>query len=99
LPDGFFLNQKSQFGNILEGLDGKMLIYFSAFRNILRTFGIFYYYLVLFVFIWYIFSGFGIVYQEKSGNPARFHEDHFKFFTIFSNKKERRRCDARVTPV
>jgi hypothetical protein len=21
------------------------------------------------VFIWYIFSGFGIMYQEKSGNP------------------------------
>jgi hypothetical protein len=25
--------------------------------------------LVHFVFIWYIFSGFGIMYQEKSGNP------------------------------
>jgi hypothetical protein len=23
------------------------------------------------VFIWYIFSGFGIMYQEKSGNPDR----------------------------
>jgi hypothetical protein len=22
------------------------------------------------VFIWYIFSGFGIMYQEKSGNPG-----------------------------
>jgi hypothetical protein len=22
------------------------------------------------VFIWYIFSGFGIMHQEKSGNPA-----------------------------
>jgi hypothetical protein len=26
--------------------------------------------LVHFVFIWYIFSGFGIMYQEKSGNPG-----------------------------
>jgi hypothetical protein len=23
------------------------------------------------VFIWYIFSGFGIMYQEKAGNPER----------------------------
>jgi hypothetical protein len=41
-----------------------------AIWNILQTFGIFYDHLVHFVFIWYIFSGFGIMYQEKSGNPA-----------------------------
>jgi hypothetical protein len=40
-----------------------------AIWNILRTFGIFYDHLVHFVFIWYIFSGFGIMYREKSGNP------------------------------
>jgi hypothetical protein len=33
-------------------------------------FGIFYVHLVPFVFIWYIFSGFGITYLEKSGNPG-----------------------------
>jgi hypothetical protein len=38
--------------------------------NILQTFGIFYDHLVHFVFIWYIFPGFGIMSQEKSGNPA-----------------------------
>jgi hypothetical protein len=27
--------------------------------------------LVHFVYIWYIFSSFGIMYQEKSGNPGR----------------------------
>jgi hypothetical protein len=37
--------------------------------NTLRPFGIFYDHLVHFVLIWYIFSGFGIMYQEKSGNP------------------------------
>jgi hypothetical protein len=37
--------------------------------NILWRFGIFYDPLVHFVFIWYIFSGFGMKYQEKSGNP------------------------------
>jgi hypothetical protein len=41
-----------------------------AIWNILQTFGIFYDHLVHFVFVRYIFSGFGIMYQEKSGNPA-----------------------------
>jgi hypothetical protein len=41
-----------------------------AIWNILQTFGIIYDHLVQFVFIWYIFSGFGIIRQEKSGNPA-----------------------------
>jgi hypothetical protein len=31
---------------------------------------IFYGHLVYFVVIWYIFPRFGILYQEKSGNPA-----------------------------
>jgi hypothetical protein len=29
------------------------------------------------VFIWYIFSGFGVMYQEKSGNPAHFFLQRF----------------------
>jgi hypothetical protein len=36
----------------------------------LQLFGIFYARLVHFVFIWYIFSRFGIMYLEKSGNPG-----------------------------
>jgi hypothetical protein len=40
-----------------------------AIWNILRIFGIFYDHLVHCVFIWYSFSGFGIMQQEKSGNP------------------------------
>jgi hypothetical protein len=47
-----------------------MLIYFVPIGNILQTFGVFYKHLLHFVFIWYIFSGFGIMYQEKSGNPG-----------------------------
>jgi hypothetical protein len=35
-----------------------------------QTFGIFYDHLVHLVLIWYIFSGFGIMHQEKSGNPG-----------------------------
>jgi hypothetical protein len=47
----------------------EMLIYFTFLCNILQTFGISYDHLVHFAFCWYIFSGFGIVFQEKSGNP------------------------------
>jgi hypothetical protein len=35
--------------------------------------GYFYDHLLHFVYFWYIFSGFGIMYQEKSGNPALVH--------------------------
>jgi hypothetical protein len=73
LPDFFkflFSNQKSQFGKFCRALDWKMLTYFMAIGNILRTFEIFYDTLVHFVFIWYIFYGFGIIHQEKSGNPG-----------------------------
>jgi hypothetical protein len=44
-------------------VDWKELVYFIAIRNILRTFVIFYDNLENFVFIWFIFSGFGIMYQ------------------------------------
>jgi hypothetical protein len=58
-------------------LGGKMLIYFMAIWNILRIFGIFYDHLVQFVFLWYILSGVGTVYQEKSGNPDDQSFSHF----------------------
>jgi hypothetical protein len=44
-------------------LDCKLLIYFTAIWNTLRTLGIFYDHLVQFVFIWYISSGFGVIRQ------------------------------------
>jgi hypothetical protein len=47
--------------------------------NIWRTFGIFHDCLLRFVFIWYIFSGFGIIDQEKSGNPGR----HAQFNNVY----------------
>jgi hypothetical protein len=37
--------------------------------SILLLFDIFNVHLVYFVLIWYIFPWFGILYQEKSGNP------------------------------
>jgi hypothetical protein len=56
---------------IFRALDWKMLVYVMSIWNILRIFG------VLFMTIWYtlcslgaFFTGFGIMQQEKSGNPA-----------------------------
>jgi hypothetical protein len=44
-----------------------------AIWNILGPFGIFWGHLGYFMTIWYIFSGLGIMYHEKSGNPG--HKD------------------------
>jgi hypothetical protein len=70
LPDGLFLNQKSIFGKILEGLAMKdagifygHLVYFATILYILWPFVVFCNYLVS-------FSHFGMLYQDKSGNPA-----------------------------
>jgi hypothetical protein len=41
------------------------VFYLMVILNILQTLGIFYDHLIHFVVIWYIFSGFGIMYQEK----------------------------------
>jgi hypothetical protein len=69
LPDGFFSNQKVPIW-VNFGGPWKMLIYFMAVWNILQTFSICHDHLVHFVFLWYIFSGFGIMRRGKSGNPA-----------------------------
>jgi hypothetical protein len=62
--------QNPNLGKFGKALDWKMLIYFVAILNILRTLGIFCDHFVQFVLIWYIFTSFGIMHQEKSGNPA-----------------------------
>jgi hypothetical protein len=62
-------NQNPKLGKFLRALDWKMLIYLMAIWNILQTFAICYDHLVDFLFVWCIFSSFGIMHQEKSGNP------------------------------
>jgi hypothetical protein len=57
-----FQTKNPNLGKFWRALDWKKLI--------LWPFGIFYGYLVNFVFIWYILSRFGNMYQEKSGNPG-----------------------------
>jgi hypothetical protein len=68
LPDS---NQKSQFGQILEGLAMADVGICTAVLSTLRPNDTFYGHLVHFVVIWYIFSSFGILYREQSGNPAQ----------------------------
>jgi hypothetical protein len=47
-----------------------MLLSFMAITSIFRLFGIFYGHLVYFLPFWYILPVFGMLYQEKSGNPS-----------------------------
>jgi hypothetical protein len=61
-------NQNLNLG-IFWALELIMLVYFTVNCNILRPFGIFYSNLVYMVVLWYIFSLFGTLYPEKSGNP------------------------------
>jgi hypothetical protein len=61
-----FQTKHPNLGKFWKTIDWKILIYFMAIWSILRTFGEFYDHFVL---ICYIFSGFGITYQQKSGNP------------------------------
>jgi hypothetical protein len=57
-----FRTQNPNLGKFWSALDWEMLIYFMSIWIILRTWGISYNRLVH-------FSGFRIMYQEKSGNP------------------------------
>jgi hypothetical protein len=81
----YFQTKNSNLGKFLRGLDWKMLKYFMAISNILRTFGVFHDHLVHFLFIGYSFSGFGIMHQEKSGNPGSpiLHNSTKKYFFHF----------------
>jgi hypothetical protein len=46
-----------------------MWVQFMAIVVLLSPFGVFYHHLVYFVEIWYKFSHFGMLEQEKSGKP------------------------------
>jgi hypothetical protein len=79
LPDGIFSWQKSQFGKIFEGLAFEVVDMFHCllvhvfYGHLVHFMAIWYTY---FIAIWYIlwsfgiFSGFGILHHEKSGNPG-----------------------------
>jgi hypothetical protein len=62
LPDGLFSNQKSKHGQILEGLRLLNVHIFYGYWEYLTD--------LLFYDRFLHFSGFSIMYLEKSGNPA-----------------------------
>jgi hypothetical protein len=66
----YFQNKNHNLCKFWRALDWKMLILFMAIWNILRTFGIFYDHLVHIGVHFVHFSGFGMMHQEKSGNPV-----------------------------
>jgi hypothetical protein len=74
LPDGIFSNQISQLGSILEGLVMEDVGISNGYLVFLRLLDIFYEHLLYFLVIWYIYPRFGMLYQEKSGNPGLYLE-------------------------
>jgi hypothetical protein len=70
-----FQTKNPNLGKFWSALDWKMFIYFMATCNISQILDIFYDHMVHFLFIWYIFSVFGIMYQEKSGKPGQLSDD------------------------
>jgi hypothetical protein len=64
-----FQTKSPNVGKFWKVLLWKILVYFMTIWIILRPLEIFYGHLVYFVVIWYIFPRFGILDQEKSGNP------------------------------
>jgi hypothetical protein len=69
-----FRTKHLNLGKFWRALEWKMLVHFMVIWNILWSFGI-YIYIYIYglgyvVVIWYIFPRFGILCQEKSGNPG-----------------------------
>jgi hypothetical protein len=59
----YFQTKNPNLGQFLRDLQWKLLVYFMAIWPILRPFDTFNGYLV------YVYYNFGMLYQEKSGNP------------------------------
>jgi hypothetical protein len=72
----YFQTENPNLGKFWKVLQWKMFGIFRAILSISRPTGIFYGHLVHFVVIWYIFTRFGMLYREKSGNPASVHDPH-----------------------
>jgi hypothetical protein len=66
----WFQTKDPNLGKFWRVLLWKILVFFMTIWSILRPFEIFYGHFIYFVVIWYIFPCFGILDQEKSGNPA-----------------------------
>jgi hypothetical protein len=65
-----FQTKNPNLGKFWRVLQWKSLVYFTTIWRILLLLEIFNCRLVYIVVIWYIFPSFGILCQEKSGNPS-----------------------------
>jgi hypothetical protein len=65
-----FQTKNPNLGKFWRVLLWKILVHLMTLLSILRPLEIFYGHLVYFVVIWYIFPRFGILDQQKSGNPG-----------------------------
>jgi hypothetical protein len=68
-----FQTKNPNLGKFWRVLLWKLLLYFMTIWPILQPLEIFYGHLRYFVAFWYIFPRFGILDQEKSGNPGEQH--------------------------
>jgi hypothetical protein len=88
LPDGLFSNQKSKFGQILEGSELKMLVYFMTIWNILFK------NMVIFGIVWghlVYLSNFGTFGPKKNLATLRLNSNFF--FLLFLAKVATCRLD------
>jgi hypothetical protein len=75
----YFQTKNPNLGKFLEGLRMENVGIFYGRMEYLRPLGIFYGNLVV---LWSIFSPFGILCQEKSGNPGRRREGALTHFCL-----------------
>jgi hypothetical protein len=79
LPDGFFSNQKSQFGQILEGFRWENVeIFYDHLEYFTAIWGYFMTIWCLLCSFGTFFPGFGIMNQKKSGNPGHYLHRHLQ---------------------
>jgi hypothetical protein len=71
LPDGFcFQTKNTNLGKFWRVLQWKLLVYLMAIWSIYSHLVYFVAIWKHFMVIWYIFPRFGMLHQEKSGNPG-----------------------------
>jgi hypothetical protein len=67
----YYQTKNPNLGIFWRALEWKRLVHSLAIWNILQPLGTFFGHLVIYILaIWYILPRFGILCQEKSGNPA-----------------------------
>jgi hypothetical protein len=84
-----FQTKNPNLGKFWRVLLYKILVYFMTILSILRPLEIFYVHSVYFVVVWYIFSPFGILDQEKSGNPGPLRKRSIFFSHFYCNKTKK----------